>query len=469
MGRMSVHLLLEQAAQRAHHYLDALPARGVAPNQEALARLTELDGDLQDAPVDPGAVLALLDDVGSPATVATAGPRYFGFVIGGSLSVSLAANWLASTWDQNAGLVAASPVAAAVEEIALKWVLKVLSLPPTAAGAFVTGATMANFTALAAARHAVLAGVGWDVEADGLHGAPPVTVVVGAEAHATLLKALALLGLGRNTVVTVPTDGQGRMRADACPEFSPDQPTIVCLQAGNVNSGAFDPAPEICESAHAASARVHVDGAFGLWAAAAPSRAHLVDGVADADSWATDAHKWLNVPYDSGLALVRDPAALRAAMAQRAAYYISGEQREPMDYTPETSRRARGVEIWAALRSLGRAGLADLVERTCALATRFAEGLRGAGFEILNDVVLNQVLVSFGSDEQTRDVIAEVQRDGTCWCGGTRWHGRDAMRISVSNWATTAADVDQSIAAIVRIAASAGAPTAERLRSRLRN
>lgn len=451
---MSSQLLLQQAAQRANRYLDDLDTRRVAPTSAALARLAELDSDFGDAPMDPSAVLALLDDVGSPATVASAGPRYFGFVIGGSLPAGLAASWLASAWDQNAGLVAASPVAAAVEEIALKWLLDVLGLPASSAGAFVTGATMANFTGLAAARHATLANVGWDVEADGLNGAPPVTVIVGAEAHATLGKALALLGFGRNRVITVPTDAQGRMRADAFRALELSGPTIVCLQAGNVNTGAFDPAREIIARAHAAGAWVHVDGAFGLWAAAAPQRAHLVDGVGDADSWATDAHKWLNVPYDSGVAIVRDPSALRAAMAQSAAYYIAGEHREPMHFTPETSRRARAVEVWAVMRSLGRAGLADLIERTCGLATRFADGLRAAGFEVLNDVVLNQVLVSFGSDTRTRQVIEAVQRDGTCWCGGTRWHGRDAMRISVSNWSTTAADVDRSLAAMLRAAAS---------------
>jgi glutamate/tyrosine decarboxylase-like PLP-dependent enzyme len=317
---------------------------------------------------------------------------------------------------------------------------------------------MANFTALAAARHAVLARVGWDVEGDGLIGAPGVQVVVGAEAHATLLKALALLGLGRNRVTVVPTDEQGRMRAEALPELR--GPAIVCLQAGNVNSGAFDPVPELCSWAHAAGAWVHVDGAFGLWAAAAPERAWLVDGVAEADSWATDAHKWLNVPYDSGLAFVRDLLAIRAAMAQTAAYYIAGEQREPMHYTPETSRRARGVEVWAALRTLGRAGVADLVERTCQLAARFADGLRRAGYEVLNEVVLNQVLVSFGTDELTRQVIDAVQSDGTCWCGGTVWHGRAAMRISVSSWATTQADVDRSLEAMLRLARDRRVPTA---------
>jgi glutamate/tyrosine decarboxylase-like PLP-dependent enzyme len=452
LRRVTSHGLLYEASQRASRYLDTLRTRRVGPTPEALDRMAELDGDLGDASLDPSVTLALLDEVGSPATVASAGPRYFGFVIGGTLPAALAANWMASAWDQNAGLVAASPVSAYLEEVALKWLLDVLRLPNASGGAFVTGATMANFTALAAARHAVLEAVGWDVEADGMVGAPPVTVIVGAEAHATLYKALALLGFGRNRVITVPTDGQGRVRADALPKLLIGRPTIVCLQAGNVNSGAFDPARAICAEAKSAGAWVHVDGAFGLWAAAAPTRAHLVEGVDAADSWATDAHKWLNVPYDSGLVFVREAAALRAAMAQSAAYYIAGEHREPMHYTPETSRRARAVEVWATLRSLGRAGLADLIERTCALATRFADGLEDAGFEVLNDVTLNQVLVSFGSDARTRAVIDAVQRDGTCWAGGTHWHGREAMRISVSNWSTTSDDVDRSLEAIIRLA-----------------
>ena len=310
---------------------------------------------------------------------------------------------------------------------------------------------MANFSALAAARHAVLARAGWDVEADGLFGAPPVTVVVGAEAHVSLYKALGLLGFGRGRVVRVPADGQGRMRADALPPLA--GPAIVCLQAGNVNTGAFDPARELCARARDACAWVHVDGAFGLWAAAAPARAHLVDGYADADSWATDAHKWLNVPYDSGLAVVRDPEPLRAAMAATAAYLPPSGGRQPDQYTPELSRRARGVEVWAALRSLGPGGLADQVERTCRHAARFAEGLAASGYAILNDVALNQVLVSFGDDATTRRVIAGIQADGTCLCSGTVWRGRAAMRISVSSWATTEADVERSLAAMLRIAA----------------
>jgi glutamate/tyrosine decarboxylase-like PLP-dependent enzyme len=342
-------------------------------------------------------------------------------------------------------------VAAKVEDVCLKWLRELLGLPDGAGGGFVTGATMANFAALAAARRAVLRKAGWNVEEDGLFGAPPIRVVVGEEVHASLLKALTLLGLGRERVERVPVDGQGRMRADALPELSPA--TIVCIQAGNVNTGAFDPAEEVCAAAHDAGAWVHVDGAFGLWAAASPRLAHLSAGVAEADSWATDAHKWLNAPYDSGIVFVREAEHLRAAMTVGAAYLIAGDEREPSHYTPEMSRRARGIEIWAALRSLGRAGLADLIERTCRHATRFAEGLRAAGHEILNEVALNQALVSFGDDETTRRVIQAVQADGTCWCGGTVWQGRAAMRISVSSWATTESDIERSLEAIIRIAA----------------
>jgi glutamate/tyrosine decarboxylase-like PLP-dependent enzyme len=417
---------------------------------EAVERLSALGGPLPDTSQPPEAVFALLDEIGSPATVASAGGRYFGFVTGSSLPVTVAANWLATAWDQNAGLYVMSPVASELERIALGWLLDILGLPPESGVAFVTGATMANFTALAAARHAVLRRVGWDVEADGLFGAPPITVVVGAEAHTTLLKALSLLGLGRNRVVTVPVDDQGRMRSDTLPAIS--GPAIVCLQAGNVNTGAFDPAGEILPWARRAGAWVHVDGAFGLWAAASPERAPLVAEFAAADSWATDAHKWLNVPYDSGLAFVRDADALHLSMAATASYLPTSDQRDPMHHTPESSRRARGVEIWAALRTLGRAGVADLVERCCRHASRFADGLRAAGYSVLNEVSLNQVLVAFGDDDTTRRVMDAVQRDGTCWCGGAVWQGRAAMRISVSSWATTDDDVERSLAAIIRIA-----------------
>jgi glutamate/tyrosine decarboxylase-like PLP-dependent enzyme len=441
--------LLEETAARAIRYLEGLDARPVFPTPDALRGLDRFAEPLPETPSDPAETLRLLDTAGSPATTATAGPRYFGFVIGGALPATLAASWLASAWDQNAGMVAASPVGARLERVASGWLADLLGLPAGTATAFVTGATMANFTGLAAGRHAVLQSAGWDVEADGLFGAPPVTVVVGAEAHTTVHKALGLLGLGRKRVVVVPVDGQGRMRADALPALS--GPAIVCVQAGNVNTGAFDPA-EVIAKAHDAGAWVHVDGAFGLWAAASPTRARLLDGFARADSWATDAHKWLNVPYDSGLAFVRDAAALGVAFSIRAAYLVHATDLDPMDQTPESSRRARGIEVWAALRSLGRAGLRDLVERTCRHATRFAEGLGQAGFEILNDVVLNQVLVSFGPPERTRQVVGALQQEGTCWCGGTEWQGRAAMRISVSSWATTDADVDRSLDAMIRVA-----------------
>jgi len=442
--------LTNDAARRARRYLQDLGERPVAPAASAVAGLERLGGALPEDGMQPSKVLALLDEVGSPATIASAGGRYFGFVTGGVLPAALACGWLASAWDQNALSTVTSPVGAGIESIALDWVRQVLALPDGCAGAFVTGATMANFTALAAARHAVLARLGWDVEADGLCGAPPVTVVVGEEAHASLFKVVALLGLGRERVVTVPSDDQGRMRAEAIPALT--GPAIVCAQAGNVNSGACDPMATICARARDAGAWVHVDGAFGLWAAVAPAYAELLGGVAEADSWATDAHKWLNVCYDSGIALVREADALRAAMSFTAEYFPTGTTREPFHYTPESSRRARGVEVWAALRSLGRAGLADLVDRNCAMAARIADRLRDAGHEVLNQVVLNQVLVSFGDADTTRRVVAAIQEDGTCWCGPTIWKGRAAMRISVSSWATTDEDVEVSIAAILRIA-----------------
>jgi glutamate/tyrosine decarboxylase-like PLP-dependent enzyme len=338
-----------------------------------------------------------------------------------------------------------------LESISLRWILDLLRLPPASAGAFVTGATMANFTALAAARNAVLRKAGWNVEAWGLFGAPPIAVIVGEEAHPTLFKSIGLLGLGRSRLTRVPVDEQGRMRPAALPRLS--GPTILCTQAGNVNTGAFDPIGEICSRARGDNVWVHVDGAFGLWAAAAPGRAHLTAGMQQADSWATDAHKWLNVPYDSGLALVKDSDALKASMAIIAEYLpTNSPYRNPADFTPELSRRARGIEIWAALRSLGRSGLAELVERTCRYAARFAEGLAAAGHRVLNQVVLNQVLVSFGAPEVTRRVIAALQEEGTCWCGETVWQGQTAMRISVCSWATTESDVERSLEAMIRVA-----------------
>jgi len=442
---------LELAARLARDYLAAIGERAVSPTPEAIARLAELRTPLPDGPTDAAAVLSSLDAIGSPATMASAGGRFFGFVTGASLPVAVGASWLASAWDQNAALSAMSPIAVALERVVLEWLRDLLALPAGVAGALVTGATMGNFTALAAARRSVLARAGWNVDDDGLFGAPPITVVVGDEVHVSLVKALGLLGLGRARVVRVPADAQGRMRADRLPAV--DGPAIVCAQAGNVNSGACDPIGAICDAAHARGAWVHVDGAFGLWAAAAPARAALVDGAARADSWAVDAHKWLNVPYDSGIAFVRDGEALRGAMTVLASYLVPSGEPEPCQATPEMSRRARAVEIWAVLRTLGRAGVAELIERSCRHAARFAERMRKAGFDVLNEVVLNQVLVAFGDDARTDAVVAAVQRDGTTWCGPTVWHGRKAMRFSVSSWATTEADVERVADAIINMAA----------------
>jgi len=442
--------LLDLTAARSARYAAGVNARPVIPAPPDIYRLDALGGPLPQTPSDPKAVFALLDDIGSPATVATTGGRYFGFVTGGALPAASAANWLAAVWDQNAALSAMSPVGAKIEEIVLAWMLELLGLPASCGAGFVTGTTMANFSALAAARTALLQRRGWNVEDDGLFGAPPFRVIVGEEVHVSLLKALAMLGLGRSRVIRVPADSQGRMRADALPEL--DDHTLICIQAGNVNTGAFDPAAEICSHAREAGAWVHVDGAFGLWAAVSPRYAPLVEGFHLADSWAIDCHKWLNVRYDSGIAVVRAPEHLHRAFAVSAAYLQTTDVREPSHYTPEASRRARGIELWAAVRSLGREGLREIVERNCRQAQLFAERLQRAGFEVLNEVVLNQVLVSFGTPEETRRIIAALQNDGTCWCGGTVWHGRTAMRISLSNWATTDEDVDRSLAAILGIA-----------------
>jgi len=442
--------VLVKAAQCASEYLTSLHDRRVFPSDKEIANLAALDDALADKGADPAEIIDLLHRVGSPATVASAGGRYFGYVIGGSLPAALGANWLAGAWDQNAFMASASPVAARIEETALRWLLDVLRLSAGCGGAFVTGATMASFTALAAARHALLAKSGWNVEENGLFGAPEISVVVSEEAHATVHKALSMLGLGSRRVVRAPVDAQGRIDLKNLPSLGSS--TLVCTQAGNVNTGAFDPIGDICVRAHQAGAWVHVDGAFGLWGAATPTLAHLTEGIGRADSWATDGHKWLNVPYDSGFAFVREPVHLHSAMASSAAYYAPGATRDPGQFTPESSRRARGVEVWAALRSLGRLGLADLIERTCRYARRFAVGLEDAGFSILNDVVLNQVLVSFGSDERTRRVIEGVQAEGTCWCGGTVWQGHTAMRISVCSWATTDDDVERSLASIIAVA-----------------
>lgn len=441
--------LLHDAAGRAARYLTGLAERSVTPSAAAIEGLERLHEGLPTGGSAPEEVVAFLDEVVSPATLGIAGPRFFGFVMGGSLPVTLAANLLASAWDQNSAIHQVTPGTAELESVALGWLRELFGLPDDASGGFVTGATMANATALAAARHRVLADAGWDVEADGLFGAPPIQVVVGAEVHPTVRKSLGVLGLGRTRVHEVEVDAHGRMRPDRLPELR--SPAILVLQAGNVNTGAFDPFPELVARAHEKGAWVHVDGAFGLWAAASPALRHLTAGMEEADSWSTDFHKWLNVPFDSGIALTRDPEAHAAAMAVSAAYLPSSGVRDPSNFTPELSRRARGVEVWTALKTLGSDGLTQLIERNVRQAQRFAEGLSQAGFEVLDEVVLNQVLVSFGSPEHTRAVVAALQEDGTCYCGPTVWQGRTAMRISVSSWATTDDDVERCLEVMIRL------------------
>jgi glutamate/tyrosine decarboxylase-like PLP-dependent enzyme len=451
---------LEIAAARARAFLDGLPTRPVGRPVNIQTLRERLGGPLPDEGHDPIAIIEALAAAADPGIVASAGPRYFGFVVGGSLPAALAADWLTSAWDQNAALHVLSPAASVVEEIAGRWLVDLLGLPSQASIGFVTGVTMANFTGLAAARHEVLRRAGWDVEAHGLQGAPPVTVVVGEEAHATLFAALRFLGLGEQRALRVPADREGRMqpRALAATLARLDGPTIVCAQAGNVNSGAFDPFEAIAEAAHHHAAWLHVDGAFGLWAAAAPTLRHLVAGSAQADSWALDAHKWLNVPYDCGITATAHAEAHYAATRKYAPYLVRAPEaaRDPSDWTPETSRRAHGFTAYAALRALGRRGVADLVTRSCAQASELAARLMaGPGVEILNEVVLNQVLVRFtppgggDADGLTRRVIARIQQDGTCWAGGTVWHGASAMRLSVSGWSTTDDDVARSAEAIL--------------------
>ena len=461
--------LLRRTADLAIEYLEGLPDRPVMGQHDVEALRAELVTNLPETGEDPATVIERLAEVGGRAAVAMAGPRYFGFVIGGALPSTIAADWLTSTWDQNAGLYVAGPAAAVVEEAVGAWLTDLFGLPAGSGFGLVTGCQMAHFTALAAGRHAVLERAGWDATRNGLFGAPEIEVVLSAEAHSTVLTALQYLGLGRDRVRRVSADGEGRLVAAELAEvidgLARDAPLIVSLQAGNVNTGSFDPIREGIEIARRHdNAWVHVDGAFGMWAAASPELAGLVDGIGLADSWATDAHKWLNVPYDSGLAFVADAAVHARAMAPPHAAYLEygpEQERDAVSWVPEFSRRARGFTVYAALRTLGRAGVRDLVDRCCSIARRMAERLDAAdGVEILNDVVLNQVLVRFtptdGGDPDafTRDVIRRVQEDGTLWLSGTTWHDMAAMRISVSNWSTTDADADRSVEAILGCAAA---------------
>ena len=458
--------VLPQASELALRFLDRLDARPVGATADAASLRSALGGGLSAAGEPSEVVITRLARDVDEGLIAMAGPRYFGFVIGGHHPAALAADWLTSTWDQNLGLYAGGPALSIVEEVAGGWMLDLLGLPSSASFGFTTGAMMANFTGIAAGRHALLARSGWDVERQGLYGAPEIDVVVGAEAHATVQLALQYLGLGRERVHTVPTDGQGRLRADELAASLQELrgPVLVCAQAGNVNTGAFDPLSVIVQTVRSRDdAWLHIDGAFGLWAAASPRFAGLMAGAEQADSWATDAHKWLNVPYDCGFVACADRESHQAAMSITAAYLVqdSGE-RDGVDWGPEFSRRARGVPVYAVLRALGRNGVRDLVERCCDLAARMARQLAAhPSVTILNDVVLDQVLVRFSppgvdhdnataADRFTREVIAAVQRDGTCWLSGTTWHGQAAMRISVVNWSTTDADADRSVEAILR-------------------
>ena len=449
---------MRRAAEIGLEFIAGLPERHVGSAADAATIAARLGGPLPERGMDATTVVEELAAAVDPGLVASAGPRYFGFVVGGALPASAAADWLTTAWGQNAALHALSPAAAAAEEVAGRWMLELLGLPRDASFGLPTGAGLGNTVGLAAARHAVLERAGWDVEADGLYGAPPITVLIGAEAHATALTALQYLGLGRDRVTRVATDDQGRMIADEARAVigQVDGPVIVATQAGNVNTGAFDPVGEIADALAAhPNSWLHVDGAFGLWAAASRELRHLVRGVERADSWSTDAHKWLNVGYDCGFVAVRDQGAHRAAMSATAAYLMRSEQRESWEWVLDSSRRARGFPLYAAIRSLGREGVEALVDRCCALARRIADRLSDAAdVEVLNDVVLNQVLVRFGDDDRTRRVIACVQDDGTAWLGGTTWQGMAAMRISVSNWSTTEADADRSVDAILRCAAS---------------
>ena len=447
---MSDYKILEQAAKHAIDYLNALPGHRVFPSDDNLEQLPNFSPSLPVNGISGENILEQLHVIGSQNTVATSGGRFFGFVFGGTLPASLATNWLVSAWDQNAVFKVSSPVAAHLENIAGRWLLELLQLPQSSAVGFVTGTTMANFSGAVAARYHLCQQMGWNVKSNGVNGSPPIRVVVGDEVHASMQRALLLAGFGLDNLIRVPTDGQGRIIPDNFPEL--DESTLVCLQAGNVNTGAIDPVKDICNAAREKGAWVHIDGAFGLWARVSAGKFEITEGYELADSWAVDLHKWLNVPYDSGLVICKHPQILQNALSVSAAYLPEVTEPDPYFYTPEMSRRARGIDTWAAICSLGKNGVKDLIERCCCLAEKFAENLSGAGFKILNNVVLNQVLVSFGDAETTNRIIKKIQEDGTCWCGGTVWKSKTAMRISVSSWMTTEEDIDTCSEAIIRIA-----------------
>jgi len=447
---MKEFAILNSAAKHALRYLDELRERRVYPDEGSLQQLKKFPVRLPEASTEAEEIVGLLNSAGSINTVATNGGRYFGFVFGGALPASLAANWLASAWDQNAVFKIASPVATHIEKIAGAWLLDLLGLPSQSAVGFVTGTTMANFCGVIAARYQLSRRMGWDIKSRGMNNAPPIRVIAGEEVHASMQRALILAGFGLDEIIKVPTDDQGRIIAEKIPEL--DASTLVCVQAGNVNTGAIDPIKKICLAAKDKGAWVHVDGAFGLWARVSPNKSPFAEGCELADSWAIDLHKWLNVPYDSGLVVCKEAQVLHNALSVSAAYLPDSVEPEPYFNTPEMSRKARAIDTWAAIYSLGRKGVVDLIERCCSFAELFASKLEQAGFKILNKVTLNQVLVSFGDPDLTNRIIKKVQDDGTCWCGGTVWKGTTAMRISVSSWMTTKEDIEKSAAAIIKIA-----------------
>ena len=447
LGQSADQSLFEQAKTYACDYVKHISERNVYPTPAALDKLAVFDEPLPAEPGDPYEMLRLLHEYGSPATVAHTGGRYFGFVTGSVFTPVLAAKWLADVWDQLSALYVTSPITATLEAVCEKWLIDVLQLPQGSAAGFVSGTSMATLCGLAAARHELLKRQGWDVSSQGLFGAPPIRVVVGAEAHATVFKALALLGLGKDRVELVPADEQGRMLVGKMPVL--DANTLVIAQAGNVNSGSFDPIDEICTLAQAAGAWVHIDGAFGLWAAASSTYKHLVKGLEKADSWSVDGHKTLNTPYDSGIVICKQPDALISALQASGSYIIYSDKRDGMLYAPEMSRRSRGIELWATLKIIGRSGVEALIDGLCVHAEQIATQLKAEGFNILNDVVFNQVLVACDSDEETAAVTKNLQQSGECWCGGAKWHGRQVIRVSICSWATTDADISRSVAAFV--------------------
>ncbi len=446
--------LFEQAKSYAFAYMDEVSDRAVFPTEEAINALNAFNEPLPDESCEPAEVLRLLHEYGSPATVTHSGGRYFGFVIGGIVPTGLAARWLSDVWDQNYALYVISPIASKLEMVCEQWLNDLFGLPAETAAGFVSGTSTATICGLAAARYELLRRLDWDVNSKGLFGAPKLRVVVGEQAHATVFKALAFLGFGTENAERVPSDDQGRMDANQMPEL--DARTIVIAQAGNVNSGAFDPLDEICDRANRAGAWVHVDGAFGLWAAASKSKRHLTRGIAKADSWSVDAHKTLNVPYDCGMVLCKNRDALIRAMQASGSYIQFSDKRQYSDkrdgmlYTLDMSRRAKAVELWATLKFLGRGGVEELVDTLCDRARQFAEGLDGEGFQILNDVVFNQILVSCDTPAETRSTLENIQKSGECWCGGATWRDKTVIRVSVCSWATTVEDVHRSVASFVK-------------------